>query len=379
MRFRQRLLWVASALLAACGGSGGGSDVPLDETVFSGTYRAVVFSASGSPLPGFASSLVAPWDALGDGSGSLGAGSVNSNGSVGPFAGGLALAYTVSGSGRLVANLPLVVFEGGIAREGDVFALAASTAIEEPSITIGLRSGGALGNASLSGTYGVVLLRYSGTGTDAVTVGDVTCDGSGALTFSAATQNAHGIVTPFPAPVAGTYAVASDGELDLAAASGRAWQGSVLAGGRLAVLGGAFNAGGEPELMLLLRRDLGPATDALFSGAYHVVGLRLDAPDFPGPPTPFTQVAVLRGEAVADGAGTIQANFTVKSEGTLFADSGPTDYRVNANGVLTMEDVAGAFGGPSARGAITSDGRFAAVGGSILSGQSPSLLFFVRK
>ena len=383
MRLLRRLVLAAGGLLAACGGSGGGPGSGLDASDYSGDYQSVRLSASGISSTWDAGGLcvLGSLRAFGDGTFTRMGGLFNENGAVDtalPVFGGPLPTYTVSASGQLVTTEDAVVQAGGLSSAGDVHALARTSAGHKPTIELGLRSDGTFSNASLGGTYGLFLLRYSSSGVDSISVGEMTCDGSGAFAFTAVTRNANGTVVAFPGPNPGTYTVQADGRVAVAVTGGNGWAGAVLAGGRLALLGGTTNAGGAPELLLLLRRDVGPTSNALFSGAYHVVGIRLDEPDFPGPPTPFTEVTALSGEGLADGAGTIQVDATENIEGAIFPSTGPTDYLVGANGALSFGDVAGALGGPFGRGAITSDGRFAAVG-AVVNGESPFLFFFFRK
>lgn len=178
---------------------------------------------------------------------------VNNNGAIIPPQPPMAWgAYAVGPAGVVTWNNPLAFMSGGIAFGGDLIVLSGTTQANDLQVmTILIKKGAGLGNATMSGTYNTVTLAASNAPPPRyqTTVGTMVVDGLGQMTIGDATANADGAVAQQPGGAVLPYTIDPDGSLSVI---GGLLQGGVSANGRYAVVAGS-TAGGIPQIWFMFR------------------------------------------------------------------------------------------------------------------------------
>lgn len=161
-------------------------------------------------------------------------------------------AYSVGPAGRVTWNHPIAWVSGGIGLGGDLIVFSGSTqATDLQILTILIRKGAGLNNATLSGSYNLVLLgagnapppRYT------TSMGTVEADGAGQMVVGPTTSNTDGAIAENAGGAMIPYAVGPDGTLT---ASGNLL-GGVSPDGRCAVFSGGNTGGSSPQIWFLYR------------------------------------------------------------------------------------------------------------------------------
>ncbi len=366
-RHASLLLYLGCALLAlapACGGGGGGGGgVVLD--AFNGTYHwSQIIGDAGPPLRG-----TGLWGNMtSDGSGMVTGGTTwtISNGVVMLPKSVTPTAYALPGGGRLqwlAGGVPFA--EGGVSSDGQHAVLGAVNAGGDPSIALFTRYASGLSNASLNGTYHFAefVTAPSGTG-DGVLWGTAVFDGAGGVTFTLL-ANFNGTLSG-PTGAAELYSVASDGTLTFGIGT-EDYRGSVRQDGQVAFFSGGTGAGDGAALGVMIKYSTA-ATDATFSGLYHLVVMEADELL-----APAINWSSLTGTASATGAGTysIPSLTRLQDDGTLDTPlTGVLPYAVSSSGGIAL--------GGGRVGAVSADGTVAAVVGGTLANMDAFLHVMIR-
>ena len=346
--------------LPACGGGGGKKPAPSPgpAELFTGTYHYAAWTGDSGPP----NSEEARWGlADADGAGNLSLTfAKNVDGVLGSL-GPTALTYTVSAARAFewqVDGLPGVL--GGITDDGRVGVLSSIAAGSTPAVWFVTRREGVFSTASLSGSFHMVAFQrnLSGPANDSIW-GTIVFDGAGTATTSVKV-NEDGGVGPTVTPGA-TYTVAADGTTTLSIGD-LALTGATRVGGDLVVLSGSMTAGTAPILMVLVRGG-SSASAATLSGSYVLVGF-----------ASIGGYVSVQGTVTADGLGAMTGTASSNHNGTIGSPTAyaPT-YTVAADGTLRLTS-----GGETTEGGVSSDGRFAVVGGAVDSTSTPQMLFLLR-
>ncbi len=259
--------------------------------------------------------------------------------------------------------LNLDVQRGGISEDGRVVTSAGILGGVQPAMTIITRQEGSFDLTSLNGVYHLCALFYDFSGPELEAWwGTVTFDGAGntQVTFE---RNEGG---NFQAQqmTATTYTVAANGTATLDSIPGSTYEGGVLLGGDLVVLGGSTVNARDPGLIILIREGSGLGTGSA-AGSYFVTGIG-QAP---------VGYASITGSAAFDGAGALALGLTSNTNGGIAAQPpANVTYTVAPNGILMID----AGGGELFRGAITQDGCFGMVAGETTGAGNPSIRFFMK-
>ncbi len=338
-------------------GSPGAIGIEIPATPFAGTFEV--------PFPGyaFASELGA---ITFNGAGNYSWSAIRNNGGTPTRVSGSGT-YTVSPSGALALDIGPA---GNVLAGGSTFILT-STSGPVVEMGVGVKIGGAYGNASLSGTYGVAHYYSNATAGPLRTIAldvpstphnetvavpfpvqafttelwSATFDGAGNYTWSG-TRNIAGVSGP--AAGGGTYSVAGDGSLSL----------DTGLTGHLQTGGGSFvlaAASGQPiEIGVGLKKG-GTFSNASLGGPYAVTLYYSDpaaVPDetidigIPGTPfsgsfaVPFPSAAFNTEQRTMtfNGAGAYTWSGTRNRGGVTSPVSGSGTYDVAADGVLSTND-----------------------------------------
>ena len=354
-------------VLAACGGSGRGSESPPDLALdeLTGTYFRQSLE---EPRAGVWAH--AAWGTVtANGGGLITGGMVttNAHGAVlGPQA-APPVAYLIDGD-RELTLYGSTTRRGGITADGRVSVLGVFSDTDSPGVEILLRRAGAFSSSSLLGNYHLCAMFKSGSANSTWWGGTVTFDGAGTVTSLNTGSNVDGAITlPGVSFPGGTYTVGSDGTVAwTSGAPGYTLRGGMLGDGAVVVLSGATDSPDFQALVVLIREGSG-LSDATFGGVYHEIEISSN-----NAPPPYYSCAKWRG--VADGAGSYSAGDGLSNtDGSIAPSLGafPAAYSVGANGALSMS-------GGMYRGGVSPEGDFAAVGGQASAPGAPSLRLFVR-
>jgi hypothetical protein len=330
--------------------------------VLSGSYGMVTYKyddagirplepTTGNPSPYRGGYSVSMQTVTFDGAGFLTAGAAvqNTDGAAPPPGGGGGT-YSVAPDGTFTASVGSTL-QGSVMAGGSVVVFGSTSGV--PVIGIALKKGSGLGNAVLSGTYGVVSYKHDDAGVRPVEPGPgsispyeggytvdvqtVTFDGFGGLSAGASIQNTDG-AAPAPSGGSGTYTVGFDGTVT--GSVGSSIRGYVLAGGGVFVLGSTT---GVPSISIAVRKGSG-LTNATASGTYGMVSYKFDdagvRPLEPGPGgiSPYEGgYSVSMQSLTADGAGNLTAGPAVQNtDGAAPASLGGIgSYSVSSIGTLT--------------------------------------------
>jgi len=338
---------------------GGPSTIEVDvpATPFAGSF-AVAF-----PGYAFASEL---GTISFDGAGSYSWSAIRNNG-VTPTAVGGSGTYDVFPDGRLVLDIGPV---GNVLAGGDTFVVTSPTG-DVVELGVGVRIGGAYGNASLSGSYGVAHYYSDATAgplstialdiprtpySDSVNVPfpsyafntelwSASFDGAGNYSWTG-TRNQGGVASP--AAGGGTYSVGGDGSLSLDIGL----TGHLQSGGSSFLLAAAS---GQPIQIGVGLRKGGAFSNASLGGTYAVTlyysnpaatpaggnSIDIDIPDEPfhgvfGVPFPLAAFSTEHRRMTFNGAGRFTWTGTRNRGGFASTVSGNGTYSVAADGTLTM-------------------------------------------
>lgn len=338
-------------------GSPGAIEVKFDSTPFMGTVTV--------PFPGYAFASELGTIAF-NGAGGYSWSAIRNNGGT-PTAVGGSGTYSVDPDGRLALDIGPV---GNVLAGGGTFVLTSPTG-DVVELGVGVRIGGAYGNASLSGSYRVA--RYYSDATagplstialdipripysDSVNVPfpsyafntelwSASFDGAGNYSWTG-TRNRGGV--PSPAAGAGTYSVGGDGSLALDIGL----TGHLQSGGSSFILAAAS---GQPiEIGFGLRKG-GAFSNASLSGIYGVtlyysnpaatppggnsIDIDIQATPFIGAfgvPFPLAAFSTEHRRMTFNGAGSFSWTGTRNRGGFASTVSGNGTYSVAADGTLTM-------------------------------------------
>jgi hypothetical protein len=145
---------------------------------------------------------------------------------------------------------------------------------------------------------------------------------------------------------------------------GHTYAGGVVAGGALAIWGGATTSGGDPALIVAVRSATS-STEGTFQGDYWIV--RLARNHVTG------GYSSLAGSLTADGVGGFALEGEANNEGTPGSGSLTGSYVVDPDGTATLYLVQPLPGG------ISQDGRFVVLGGAEAIVAYPTIALLVRK
>jgi hypothetical protein len=337
-------------------GSPGAIQVDVPDTPFEGTVSV--------PFPGYAFASELGTIAF-DGAGNYSWSAIRNNGGT-PIAVSGSGTYNVDADGKLALDIGP---SGTVLAGGSTFVLS-STSGDVVEIGVGVKLGGAYGNASLNGSYGVAH-HYSDAGAGPLNTIDLdiprtpysetvdvpfpayafntelrtaTFNGAGSYSWTG-TRNRGGVVSTVSGN--GTYAVAGDGTLTLDSGL----TGHLIAGGSTFIL---TAASGQPiEIGVGLRRG-GSFSAASLGGTYTVALYYADpgaAPagtiDISIPDTPFSgafdvpfPLAAFSTElrtVTFNGAGSYAWSGIRNRGGVSSPVSGNGTYAVAADGTLTTD------------------------------------------
>lgn len=362
-------------LLSACGGSGGTTPVADDPasdpepTILAGPYHVVQRSAANGTLLSIWGTTFA--DGFGLADRTL---RTNANGVVSGYVDEPPFGYREPDAGLLEFDLPApadgVACEGGITATGEVAALSTMAEGNIPSIRLLIRRAGTFVGNELDGTYHTVIALQS---PSSPTVG-----GYGEATFS---DGMHGVIDWAPFNVDGSvsgaippawplaHLLAPDGFVRMVHATLGSFDGGVLAGGELCVVGGGHRADGSgaASMTLVFLRKAAGMTQASLSGTYTAVGI--DRSPTTGHHRSWS------GTLTADGSGGIDFCPHANDEGTpLLSFRLDCSYTVDPDGRLTFS-----WGGKVFRGGVSASGDYATFGGAIDNGSPPGLFFLIRR
>jgi hypothetical protein len=337
-------------------GSPGTLDVEVPDTPFDGTVDV--------PFPGFAFASELGTIAF-DGAGNYSWSGIRNNGGTPTAVSGSGI-YSVSPDGTLALDIGPA---GNVLAGGGAFILTSSSG-DIVEMGVGVKIGGAYGNASLSGSYGVAHYYSEATAGPLSTITldiartpfietvevpfpahafntelrTTTFDGAGNYTWSG-TRNRGGVTSAVAG--SGTYSIAGDGTLTLSTGL----TGHVLAGGSAFVM---TAPGGQPiEIGVGLKRG-GTFSNASLGGTYAVAFHYCDPAAAPAgtidisiPRTPFSgsfdvpfPVAAFNTElrtVTFNGAGTYTWSGIQNRGGVSSPVSGSGTYAVAADGTLTTD------------------------------------------
>ncbi len=337
--------------------------VVLTDADFTGTYQIVCFRGSVTNTDTAANVGFLVANGAGQADATLGE---NENTTYTAPAPGGTFGYAVQTDG----NITVDTLSGGLSQDGSVAVLAATRAADDPMICVLLRrSGSGYSDATLGGSYHMAHI-VGGSGATTVVgrwtnaaLGPVVHDGTGGAAHPSIRENVNG--TPSGTGGGGSsYAVAPDGTLTTGATWTGTGLGAVTSDGSFVCLAGSNETGPPPFAWFMTRAGSG-LTNSVFSGEYWAIGISSD----PGSTNNFTSFF---GTVTADGAGGMNYVSTTENlEGVTSQDSGLDTYAVGATGTLTS--------GSDRVGGITTDGKFAFLGGAEATGGTPMLFLFVRK
>lgn len=349
---------LAFGALASCGGGGsGGGGASL--ATLSGTYGFVRYAIRDDvPDEG-----QAEWGfAISDGAGLItgGFGTTNTAGSLsGPSPVG-GDSYSVASDGTIA----LGPFGGGLASDGSAAVLAPIDTNQDPGVLCLLKREGSFTDASVQGTYHILLYGFAGSTLDITYLNrKVSLDGVGTGTISAGQYNADGSVNAASADLL-SYAVGPTGVMT-AALLGVNYSGQVLQGGNLVFLARNTSATDGQGLLILIREGSGLSTGT-FSGDYHAVGFQTSVSGAFG-------WGCISTKATANGSGLLSFAAGTRNTDGVVGGTAPydTDCSVASDGSMTMQ--AGLF-----VGGVASNGRFAALCGGTAANSDPTIWIFVR-
>lgn len=348
-------------LAAACGGGGGGTPA-IGASTFAGPYEVFGFAAASGPVEITAQFGSITADGVATMSGLLdrNRNAVFSTGYGNDFE------YTVGANGALDWQFGLkgTVYSGGLSADGAVGLVGTVFTGSLPAFQLLARRGAGYSTASLNAVYHSVMQSVSGTALSS-SFGQMDFQGNGVLQRTVTVSNVGGTVSTLGSWLApGSYSINPAGSFVADLGFGLATTGQVLPGTDVILLAGATVSGQNPLLMAMIRTTVG-ASDATFAGSYWAISLRGEGAGFQG------EVATV--EADGAGNGSISGRENNGTSVTPFAPRSFT-YSVLPDGQLDLVGGTAAF-----RGAVSADGRFAMLGGSVTSGEAPTFYFMMRK
>ncbi|MDJ0522868.1 MAG: hypothetical protein QNJ90_12440 [Planctomycetota bacterium] len=166
-----------------------------------------------------------------------------------------AISYTLTPAGNLTIDAPgMGQLTGDVYADGEFIVVGGSTTSgDDPILLAMVRPSTAASVATLSGTYGMVGLRYDRAGPAfASMTGTANADGAGNISV-VVTENNEGTVVTGP-PDTATYTVEVNGRVRLDTGGGERYVGGVSPSGKYVVLAGATSPGTDPSFYVLVRR-----------------------------------------------------------------------------------------------------------------------------
>jgi hypothetical protein len=325
--------------------------VPLDPPEFAGSYRTV----------GIGRSVAVFGEGSANGAGAFsGTETRNVAGVLAPRV--VDADFSVDPDGSLVwSEAPLFQSRfGALTRAGGMGA------VQDAKLRVFLARAGSWSDASLAGVYRFVTFSVSVADVSSTAIGTLAFDGAGGLVATVESENHANSVTAVPGDVAGAYTVAADGDMTLTLGP-FALEGTIGLGGEVVALAGGTVAGAGSTMMLMVKQQAGTGHDGLLAGRYEVVGHRYDDGVI------FAESRI-GATFTADGGGGGAWRSTIPNPFVPSPLPTPATTTVASDGLLDCSAT-----GQDWRGAITSSGEVAILGGGITDGNRPAILVLIRK
>lgn len=267
-------------------------------------------------------------------------------------------AYSVSSTGLLTITPPLggnTLSGAVLGANGNAYIQIDLTPSSQPSITVAVRAGSGVTQASLAGTYTSV--GYAVAGTSEAKVESIVVDASGTYTSAGLTTNEAGTISVNPD--SGSLLV-TDGTGALTAGDDA---GAVSADGNVFVLTD-IAAGAVPAVAFAVRQGSG-ASAATLSGSYTAVSYQGAVSGGAG-----TAVGSLLS-FVCDGKGNYTGSTTINDSGTVSTVSGSGTYSIQPDGTLALDS-------GNYQGAVSADGNVFVLA-DVGSGDTPQIIVGIRQ